>query len=706
MSPSPARVLTAWILVAHTLGASAIGALDAARLGSASLAMVLVPLFAVTGLVAGFVIAGTERIAAGRAWWVSALIRGAPSLLVLVPVASTLFDGAFAQTLPLAFALPYVVPILGWLSVSLAIAGGSRFLRAGDPTTRAIMVLACAGALGAIVWGERNLLGTGYPGAHVGATLAVLVLAGVCVRALGRFQLSPYLAAGLAAAAIGTAIATAMHGLEDANQRRVLATYGDQGRDLVRLWRQLIDRDRDGSSPVLGGGDCDDGDASRHPGAADSPDDGIDQDCDGRDALPPPPPAAKPKAIDLASWRESSPVAETIARTKGMNVLLLTIDALRFDMLAPEAADRAEFPELTKLLDESVFFTRAFSPASGTDISLGTLLTGRHDPHQTIETTLPEALQSLGFRTYSALPVEVTRYVGEVLPGRGMDRPRPVYTDWDTTDVADHVSGPATTLEGVRAWNDAADRRSFIWLHYFDVHEHHQIPVPKRLLKKVREEASDRRRRYRALLFAIDTEIGRLRAELVQRGLADKTIIIFASDHGESLREDPRLLETHGKVVYAPLVRIPLAFHIPGVRGGLRTDPASLVDIAPTLLSLLDSRSSLSPMDGVDLLPALLDAPEALRAMKRALVINEELQWSVVEWPYQLLVRPAENLAELYDLSTDPQQKTDLVSSMPEVVARLRARYAEAPVVRVDRTIDGRRWREQQARRPQRRAPP
>ena len=706
MSSLPARVPTAWILVAHTLGASAIGALDAARLGSASLAMVLVPLFAVTGLVAGLAVAGTERLAIGRPWWLAALIRGAPSLLVLVPVASTLFEGAFAQTLPLASLLPYLLPLAGWLLISLVIAGGSRFVRAGDPTTRAIAVLACAGAIGAIVWAERHLLGTGYPGAHVGATLAVLVIAGVGVRALGQFRVSALVAAGLAAAAIGTAAATLVHGLARANERIVLDTYGDQGRDMARLWRKIFDRDGDGTSPVLGGGDCDDGDAARYPGAADSPGDGIDQDCDGRDANPQPPAAPRPKAVDLASWRESAPVAATLARTKGMNVLLITVDALRFDMLAPDAADRAEFPELTKLLDESVFFTRAFSPAAGTDISLGTLLTGRHDPYQTIDTTLPEALQSIGLRTYSALPVEVTRYVGEVLPGRGMDRPRPVYTDWDTADVADHVSAPATTLEGVRAWNDAGARRSFIWLHYFDVHEHHQIPVPKRLLKKVHEETSEKRRKYRALLFAIDMEIGRVRAELAQRGLADKTIIIFASDHGESLGEDPRLLETHGKVAYHSLVRIPIAFHVPGVPGGLRTDPASLVDLAPTLLSLLDARSSLPQADGVDLLPALLDAPEGLRAMKRSLVIHEELQWSVVEWPYQLLVRPAENLAELYDLSTDPQQKTDLITSLPEVVTRLRARYAEVPVVRVDRTLDGRRWREQQARRPQRRAPP
>jgi hypothetical protein len=71
---------------------------------------------------------------------------------------------------------------------------------------------------------------------------------------------------------------------------------------------------------------------------------------------------------DLATWRASPEVSAILARTKGMHVLVDPVDALRADMLAPDAKDRDDFPTLTKLLSESVWFTRAIAPASGTDV--------------------------------------------------------------------------------------------------------------------------------------------------------------------------------------------------------------------------------------------------------------------------------------------------------------------------------------------------
>ena len=260
-----------------------------------------------------------------------------------------------------------------------------------------------------------------------------------------------------------------------------------------------------------------------------------------------------------------------------------------------------------------------------------------------------------------------------MLIGRGIDHPTPIYTDWQVADVGDHVSAADTTTAGIRALDDAAGRPAFVWLHYFDVHEHHQIDVPPALLAAVHDVSpGPQGRRYRALLRAIDGEVGHFLDELAARKLADSTIVVVFGDHGENL-DDPRSPDTHGQVTYAPLVRIPFAIRVPGVSRARREDSVSLVDLAPTLADL--AALDLPDLDGVDLVPALVGG--SLPA--RPIAIHEELQWSIVEWPYQLIVRPADNTTELYDLDRDPAEHDDLAARAPDIVMRLRARYAAVP---------------------------
>jgi iduronate 2-sulfatase len=207
-------------------------------------------------------------------------------------------------------------------------------------------------------------------------------------------------------------------------------------------------------------------------------------------------------------------------------------------------------------------------------------------------------------------------------------------------------------------------------------------------------------RRYRALAQVTDREIGRLIEGLEARGLYERTIVVLFSDHGESLGEDSRLPDRHGLFVYNALTHIPFAIRVPQLNGTSSTYPVSLIDLMPTLCEL--TNTPLPPKtDGMSVLPHLVpDAPTELLDADRVLVVHDSEQWGVVQWPHKLMVRPADNLIELYDLATDFAETTNLAGEMPQRVRELKQHYASFPRVSFDRTRKGRQWRERQAKRP------
>ncbi|HEY0134375.1 MAG TPA: hypothetical protein VGB85_09855, partial [Nannocystis sp.] len=81
----------------------------------------------------------------------------------------------------------------------------------------------------------------------------------------------------------------------------------------------------------------------------------------------------------------------------------------------------------------------------------------------------------------------------------------------------------------------------------------------------------------------------------------------------------------------------------------------------------------------------------------RPLVLNESEQYGVIVWPHKLLVRPGDNLTELYDLSEDFAEARNLAADAPRRVGELMQYYHAAPSVNLDRTSRGRRLRERAA---------
>jgi hypothetical protein len=233
----------------------------------------------------------------------------------------------------------------------------------------------------------------------------------------------------------------------------------------------------------------------------------------------------------------------------------------------------------------------------------------------------------------------------------------------------------------------------FLWAHYFDVHEHAEFPSsePAIVASNRGVPPGNRAEKYRALVSIVDGAIGRLRDGLAARGLAENTMLVFFSDHGESMHEDRRLPENHGRFLYNALVNVPLGIILPGVEPGELSAPVSLLDLPATLLDLIGAGGAAGDIDGESLLPHLLGAPPAVLVPERILPLNETDQYGVIAWPHKLLVRPDANLVELFDLSRDFQEQFDEAEEQPALVQRLQQWHRGLPSMHLDRTIAARR---------------
>jgi choline-sulfatase len=120
----------------------------------------------------------------------------------------------------------------------------------------------------------------------------------------------------------------------------------------------------------------------------------------------------------------------------------------------------------------------------------------------------------------------------------------------------------------------------FVFLHLYDLHAPYELPSTE----KLRPFPAG----YEDALAYEDRVLGRFWSFLKQRGLFEKCLIVFTSDHGESLEEHGE--STHGYFIYQSTLRVPLIIH--WTAGGQKfllhaDDPVILLDVAPTILQFL-----------------------------------------------------------------------------------------------------------------------
>lgn len=194
--------------------------------------------------------------------------------------------------------------------------------------------------------------------------------------------------------------------------------------------------------------------------------------------------------------------------------------------------------------------------------------------------------------------------------------------------------------------------------------------VQQRQLDMTASEITQTRRQYTANIGLIDHWVGQMRDMLADRGMADNTYIVFASDHGEMLGDHQLYTKS---VAYEGALRVPLILAGPDIpAGGLNHSLVELADINPTLCEMAGvpySGNELESLDARSLWPSIRDTscthrPNALAQLRHFAAVRTETH---------KLIENYNSPPELYDLVQDPGECTNLAAEQPALVSALRA---------------------------------
>lgn len=184
---------------------------------------------------------------------------------------------------------------------------------------------------------------------------------------------------------------------------------------------------------------------------------------------------------------------------------------------------------------------------------------------------------------------------------------------------------------------------------------------------------------YYAKCTQIDNEIGRILNYLASRGIEDKTIVIYTSDHGDMLGDHGLILK--GPYFYEPAIRVPLIIRWPGhLKAGLRRrEIVQWIDIMPTLFEAI-GLSLPWYVQGQSFLELCKD-PQAKAIRKWAYCEYRESNFPHTPPVYATMLRTeryklvhyhGETYGELYDLETDPDEYCNLWDSNKDLREELR----------------------------------
>jgi arylsulfatase A-like enzyme len=415
------------------------------------------------------------------------------------------------------------------------------------------------------------------------------------------------------------------------------------------------------------------------------------------------------------------------------NIILIVIDDLGWADLGCYGSTFHETPNLDRLARRGIRFTDAYSACPVCSPSRAAIMTGKYParlhltdwlpgradrPSQKLlrpairqelpleEITLAEALKTAGYVSASIGKWHLgsVRFWPERqgfdlnVGGTETGSPPGGYFRFRTPSLearsGEEYLTDRLTQEAVRFIDREKERPFFLYLPHYAVH----IPLQARpeILTKYRAKPTANSLQsnpiYAAMIESMDQSAGAIVNKLEQRGLLDRTVIIFTSDNGGlSVKEGPNTPSTSnaplraGKgYLYEGGIRVPLIVSGPAVTrpGSVCDVPVSGQDLHSTVLELAGVPPGPGQVcDGESLVP-LMNGDRPPR--------REALYWhyphysnqggkpggAVREGDLKLIEWYEDGRLELYDLKRDLGERRNLASQRPQDAARLRAQLA------------------------------
>lgn len=375
------------------------------------------------------------------------------------------------------------------------------------------------------------------------------------------------------------------------------------------------------------------------------------------------------------------------------NILLITVDTLRADRVSCYDSSHLKTPHFDCLAEQGVVFTRAFANTPTTLPSHANILLGvtplYHGVHENQHfvvresfLTLAEYLKEAGYSTgafVGAFPLD-RRF--------GLDQGFDVYDD----EFGHRSSLRETDLErraGVVAaralpWVKSQNSPWFLWIHVYDPHDPYTPPTP--YAERYAQAPYDGEVAY------VDEVVGKFLEELCVGKHLEDTLVIFTSDHGESLGQHGE--RTHGFFAYNTAIWIPLIFSGPGIAPGRVERAVSHLDIFPTVCDFLELKKP-EFLQGRSLVSVMHGRPLPERALYfESLSPYYSLGWAPLQGfmrgDFKFIESP---IPELYNLEKDFNEQKNLasdkeLSSYRKQLHELMEQYTFTGAERAGRRLD------------------